>query len=365
MTLPYFPRAVGDPREMPELRAALMEMARPNGTWVHAEMEKMLMSIAGPAHVRHEGNALVAEAPVGISPHEMMRRVEIAEAQSNNTVRWYNEQLPKAQMIHVTEEMTDFIVAASESVPSGMTLTMDDAPSPGGLVVFARPVMGTDAGPERTGNEVRVDGILWAPVSLPTRDVAWYDERAGELLIHGVSIASFRMLAPEQDDVIAQQLGIRDVMWIPLGRSDWPWGDRMDEKPSEHLPNASDGQWVSILEDRRLLAALWATINQKRLITTEAVQPRPHARKRLERAGHTGRDETVRVVHLRRTEYQAVERTEGERRVGVRFPVRPHYRRQAYGPGRTLRRIVLVPAHWRGPDDAPITHTERIWEVDR
>lgn len=361
----YFPRAVDNPRAMPELRAALIDMAKPDSIWVQAEIEKLTTSIAGPGAVEHQGNAVRVQSPPDLGPIETMRRIDMAIQQANNTVRWYHERLPDAQLIHVTPEMTDFICAAAEHVPHNMALTLADAPAPAGLVVFARPVLGTDAGPERTGEQVRVDGVFWASVTLPARDIPWYDEQSTNLLIHGVSIASFRMIAPEHEDVIAQAFHIAEPMWVPLGRSDWPWGDEMGDKPSLHLPHESDLQWESMQEDRRLLAALWATLNQKRLISTEEVRPGPNTRKRLERRGHGNRDETVQIVHLRRTEYQTVERTDHGRHVGVRFVVRPHYRRQPYGPGRSLRRIVLVPAHWRGPDDAPVSHAERVWEVDR
>ena len=53
------------------------------------------------------------------------------------------------------------------------------------------------------------------------------------------------------------------------------------------------------------------------------------------------------------------------RKLNVRFPVKAHYRRQPYGKGRQLRRLVLVPAHWRGPDGAPVSKVERVWELDR
>jgi|SRR5262245_50361965 len=363
----YFPRAVGNPRELPELRAALLSLAAPKGLWHSAEIEKLVMDIAGgPKEVIRGEHDLTIVSPEGLTESEMRRRLTMAVEQADNTVRWYREKLPAAQMIHVTPEMTDFIVAAAEAVPDDLRLSLEDAPSPSGLVVFAKPVIGTDAGPEFPGGEVRVDAVMWGEALLPPRDVKWYDERSKDLRVPSATIGMFRMLAPEHTDTLALRMEMDTVVWLPLGRTDWPWGDRLDEQPAEHLPNANPTQWASMMEDRRLLAALWAVINQKRLIDTWDVWPTPHARKRLEKMGQGGRDERVRIVHLRRSEYRGVERVEGTgRHVSVRFPVRPFYRRQPYGPNRSLRRIVLIPAHWRGPDGAPIVHAERIWEVDR
>ena len=361
----YFPRATDQPRALPELRAALIEMARPESVWVRAEVQKLISSIADGMHrVVEPDGSTVMYSPEGLAPEEMQRRFDLAIEQAANTIRWYWERLPEAQLIHVSPMMTDFITAAAESVPAGMTLTPEDAPTPTGLVVFGRPVYGTDAGPDNPGQPVRVDGIMWGNVHLPPRDIPWYDPRWVEQNLKGVSVAMFRMIEPGQDDVLG--IDVQRTIWVPLGRTDWPWGDRMDEKPSDFLPNASDEQWVSMQEDRRLLAALWGVINQKRLVESFDVMPDRGLRRRLARAGHGGRDEKVRIVHLRRTEYSMLDRTEETgRHVKVRFPVRPFYRRQPYGPGRSLRRIVLVPAHWRGPDDAPITHAERVWSVDR
>ena len=366
----YFPRAVDDPRALPELRAALLELATPDGAWHAAETQKLVMDIVGPVNDRTvfiDGRgALNVVGPQGYAPEELMQRIAIATQQADNTLRWYREQLPISQLIHISPEMTDFIVAAAEAVPLDMKLTLQDAPAPAGLVVFGKPVYGTDAGPERPGQTVRVDAVCWGQAMLPQRDVPWWDERSADLRIPSATIAMFRMIDPAHDDELAVNYGTDRVMWIPLGRTDWPWGDELNECPSMFLPNANPGQWASMMEDRRLLAALWATLNQKRLVDTWDVFPDKYARKRLERRGHPARDERVTIVHLRRSEYRGFDKTEGTgRHVSVRFMVKPFYRRQPYGPNRSLRRIVLIPAHWRGPEGAPVKHAERIWELDK
>lgn len=366
-----FPRAVDDPRALPELRAALLELAKSDGPWHAAELQKLMMDVVGsPNSVAFDKNgSLVIAGPKGYGPEEMaelQERVLIAIEQADNTLRWYREKLPMAQLIHISPDMTDFISAAADAVPHKLALTLNDAPSPTGLVVFAKPLYGTDAGPERPGEEIRIDGVMWGEAMLPARDVPWYDIRSADLRTASATIGMFRMLDPRHEDELARNFASDRVMWIPLGRTDWPWGDPLDRTPSDYLPNTSPGQWDSMKEDRRLLAALWATLNQKRLVDTWDVFPDKYARKRLERRGHGGREERVRIVHLRRTEYRGVEKVEASgRHVSVRFMVKPHYRRQPYGPGRSLRRIVLVPAHWRGPEGAPVQHAERIWELDK
>ena len=412
----YFPRAVNRPREMPELRVALLQMAVPNGSWAQAEFQKLMMDLTGGRDVstitKQDGNTIIS-GPRGYSPDEMENMgdwVSRASQQADANVRWYQEMLPEAQLIHIEEKMCEFIAAAADAAPDNLTLTLSDAPAPAGLVVFSKPMLGTDAGPENPGNPVRVDGLIWGPTRLPSRSTHWYqDPPESDPAVYGISIASLRMLAPDSSDscvlcggvfeghghnpkplaeegrccdncnqtlVVPTRLGqkvspssilprVTSVMWIPLGRSDWIWGDTLNT-PIEVAPNPSPNQHASMMEDRRLLSALWATINQKRLVDTEIVLPERHAVKRMVRAGFAGQDNRVQIIHLRRSEYRMLDQTESTgHKLKFRVPVRPHYKRQPYGPGRKLRRIILVPRHWRGPDDAPIKHTERIWEVDR
>jgi hypothetical protein len=357
---------------MPELRCALIEMAVPNGIWAQAEFEKLLMDLSGAKEVTIQGENRIVAGPKTHKNADWPDLISKAAQNADNTVGWYREYLPDAQLIHIEEKMVDFIVAAADAAPDEMTINISDAPSPIGLVVFAKPVYGTDAGPGDLGAQVRVDGIMWAPVRLPGRKVPWYEDVPDDSdPVFGMSIASLRMIAPDTETDSERNnpayVPLLGTVWVPLGRTDWPWGDRLDEM-IPILPNKSEIQHASMMEDRRLLAALWATINQKRLVETEIVLPDRHSRKRMLRAGHPaeGDKNKVQVIHLRRSEYRMLDQTEASgRKLAFRVPVRPHYKRQPYGPGRKLRRIILIPRHWRGPDDAPIKHTERIWEVDR
>lgn len=345
MSTMAFPRATGNPRELPELRAKLVELAKPNSSWYEAEYIRLITEF--PPDSIPEG----AKFAAGVH--------------ADNTLRWYRENLPEAQLIHVSPEMTEFISAAAESAPVDTTLSPDDAPSPTGFVVFGSPVWGTDA---LNDIPIRVDAMMWARVALPSREGSWWDNHQldPKPRVFGISIACFRLVAPEHDDVLATNLKVESPFWLPLGRTDWPWGDVLDQHPTFDLPAGGNEQWKSMMEDRRMIVALWATINQKRLVETMSLEPDKYVRKRLERSGHGGRDETVQIVHLRRSERVTLERDESEgRHVSVRFPVRPFYRRQRCGPGLSQTKLILVPGHWRGPDDGPIVHHERVWEVDR
>lgn len=356
-----FPRALDRARELPELRAALMTSTEEGGIIEQAEFQRLLSEAVGDdswKHTTREHNRFIV-GPKGYGPDEMPGIIDAAVRSAKNNTRWYHDNLPHAQLIHVTEHMCEFIRQAADSVPPSLTIHRDDAPAPVGLVVFQTPMIGIDAGPVAVGTELLVHGLMWAHVNLPDRTTPWFVQRASDVNgLEGISIASLTYV--EGDGTLPQR-------WIPLGRTDWPWGDTVnDSTMKEAIPDWNEEKQASFEEDRRLLAAVWATINQKLLIDTEIVFPDKHATKRLERAGHGDLDNKITIVHLRKTEYRALGTEEGSgQTLKWRTPVRKHFKRQPYGPGRRLRKIIVIMPYWRGPEDAPIRHTERIWEVDR
>lgn len=347
MTL-YFPsNATSDPRELPELRRALAEMAIDNGAWERSEIDRLQRE-----QVRYGAD----------------RDDILAFKRAINSMQWYQEMLPTAQLIHITADLCEVLFATLDSVPDDLVLSETDPPVLNGLVVFETPFIGLDS--ENVGNEIRVDAMLWGPVQLPPREI-WLSDADG--VIPGYALASFRFMDPEthtdqaalESKAMADYFGVKgNKMWMPLGRADWCIGDEI-RHPTHHGIEADSLANKSMMEDRKLAAALWALVKQKRAVTVTTTTAPRHARKRLERQGDYHPKE-VQVLHLRRPEYlpRHADGSTG-RKLGVRFPVRPHYRMVACGPGRSERRMVLIPPHFRGPMDAPISHIERVWEVDR
>ena len=85
-------------------------------------------------------------------------------------------------------------------------------------------------------------------------------------------------------------------------------------------------------------------------------------RVRAERAGYAA--SPVRVVSVRHRKASAKRGEPSGRTVSVRFPVAPFIRRQAYGPGRQLRKLTPVAGHWRGPADAPVRISKKVNLLD-
>lgn len=364
--MPNMTKVVGDPRTMPTLRGELLECAVPDGVWFGTEHERVLREMVGfgTAHTDEQGRRIIA-GPKGYGADELPLLTEAGLQRAHKQVDLYRRHLTAAQLVYVTPELTDVVTDVAAATPDDITITLGDLPAPAGLVVFGKPVWGTDAGPDTPGQAVRMDGLIWGSAQLPPWDSDWSDPTV-PYTVEALAIGLLRLIERDHDDRLGIEFGegrhAPSVLpiWLPLGRTDWPYGRPLIERHRIDLPESAH---TSMIEDRRLIAALFAVLNQRRLVETVHVDPDRPQRRRLERRGHTA--PSVRVIHLRR-EVRAAGSEHGEgRSVHVRFPVRAHTRKQPYGPGRALRRLVVVPAHWRGPLDGPVVHTERVWSLDR
>ncbi|HEX3455432.1 MAG TPA: hypothetical protein VHS03_12465, partial [Gaiellaceae bacterium] len=148
-------------------------------------------------------------------------------------------------------------------------------------------------------------------------------------------------------------------VWAWLGRGDWLYGT-----PVEHreLPY-TDSAFASIAEDRRRLAALWLLMTQPGIASVETSHGTRAERRRAER--HGAATPTVQIIDVARRHTRTHANGDGEHRhVNVRYLVSGHWRRQAYGPHRAYRRPTWIAAHWRGPEDAPLSNVEHVRVLD-
>jgi hypothetical protein len=122
-------------------------------------------------------------------------------------------------------------------------------------------------------------------------------------------------------------------------------------------------QASSSLNKLRVMCALWDLMGET-IHVERRDAPLPRASRRAaQRAKIRPR---VQVVTLRRRAPEPDGPTEPTgRHVTVRYPVREHVRNQAYGPGRKLRRKIVIAAHERGPAGAPYSMTQKIYNLER
>ena len=241
--------------------------------------------------------------------------------------------LERARLWWVGADAVDLIESAAPTMPPA-TLTQEFAPDPEGFVWFQRPIVsGHDA--DQPDLTIAVDAVQWFPTVV--------------------------MRADGTENVALSIVSWQHVGTIPLalGRADWPY----DWDTDRQLPEMADGVHASIVEDRRLLAALWQLSSQAGL--TEAVDRQPDRAtvKRLTRAQKAVPE--VRCVNLapHRRGPRDGDSEASERTYRRRWIVEGHWRQQACGPGYSQRRPVFIAPYVKGPDDAPliVPDTVKVW----
>jgi len=309
--------------------------------------------------------------------------------------RFDSKQLRAAALWWVDDDATELVDATRGDYPGDVVLGEGVMPvHPSGLAVFARPLVGTDAMTQ--GNPVNVDAVLWGPVNLPRLPsegpgprerlglsmsaYSWWDydrglsaeqmsdPRASQIM--AMEAETLRQVydrtTPIRDPKLprgSRSVVMHDGFWVPLGRSDWVLGTALDAQLAEL--KADPGRWDSMREDRQLMGALWSLAAQPH-ITHQATETLTGPERRRHVRQH-GKD-TPAEVHVLRLRPQRTERGDGEGRAvrwSVRWPVRQHWRNQACGPGRKMRRPVLVPGHIKGPAGAPLKRpSATVWRLD-
>jgi hypothetical protein len=323
----------------------------------------------------HEGSIIIekleyAAARPDIDPNEVEHVRSIIEG-GRMQAAWVRHSLDEAHLWWVSGELVEVVVDATETIPDDITTDDVMPPHPYGFVVLDRPVQSVTIENETCW----VDALSWGPVTLPDKDDSGGPTR------EAVGVNAFRRVSTtripyEDDDRLGQSFrgegahpGLDDghEMWLSVGRSDWPLHTTITSRSMSEaiLP---DFAHETIVKDRRFVAALWAAMGQQAVTERTQVYPPRQALRRLQRAQGGRSVPPVTCVHLRGGATVDDERPvthEGTgRHVSVRFLVRSHFRNQAYGPNRSLRRLTLVPAHIRGPAGAPFVKHERVYLLD-
>lgn len=221
----------------------------------------------------------------------------------------------------VGSDCCDLLEHAAPTMPP-ITLDPDRVPDVDGFAFLERPLVGQDAW--NPGVQISFDVIHWQPT-----------------IIRGlpcVSIIMWRLDADSQRPP------------VPLGRSDWPLGFDTDFQPEGVPPESC----ASIIEDRRLLAALWQLTSQPELVASHEEDPYRAAAKRISRRGY--KPAPVRLVYLNRkpSRRKPAAAAAAGRTYSHQWIVREHWRQQPYGPGRSQRRATFIEQHVAGPADKPL-----------
>jgi len=318
---------------------------------------------------------------------------------SPKAMQWVAETLAEADLYWVSAEMCTLLAHAAPIMPP-TTLTADLMPSESGVVFFAEALEGQDA--QDPDNRVFVSAIVWGPCqfdvinnmrdelgtavfgppppdvmsSTPSHVVTGTQTDEEFIEAHGLtpveatddnrvvfgatdtdSGANYRFIG----NGISISTWRKWERWVPLGRTDWPMG--FDTEGEFAPPGFTPVQLQSIIEDRRWAAAFAILSQQTNISHTRVVDTDRHAAKRLRRRKLT--PPKVRLVDIHKPKHPTAPGGTREVEWTKRWLVRGHWRQQAYGPKRQLRRPVYIQPFIKGPEDKPLEVSPEVVKVWR
>jgi hypothetical protein len=292
----------------------------------------------------------------------------VLEREGELTRRWLYGTLREAELYWVSPDMSRLIGHIAPSMPD----IVPEPPVPEALVVFARPIMGTDSVDDRP---IFTVAFLWGDVVIE------------DINCLGIETFGWRDLlwprGANWQEVLTFRAAMSGVRLIRTGGSEWVHGHLTNDftvlgkvnrsRSSVHVEYGKDTialrederfdpiQQASMMEDRRVIAAFWSLVNDR--ITVERQEPMTRAvRRRMQRANLP--QKPVRVITLRETR-----RTEsGEGRAvdwSHRWIVGGHWKQQPYGPRQAYRRAQWIAPFVKGPADKPLVIRETVRALKR
>ena len=275
-----------------------------------------------PKFVPAACDAMTRMAHLGVSVHPQLL--------------WDRAYLPEASLLWLSPDTTRLMVALAATVPLDLRQVEMPFGWETGLAVFGSPVGGVDTD---SPNPIVVNAVAWGRARIPVPP---------QLDTAALTVSSWKW----HDE----------SLWVPLGRSDWLTREQLGEVTAEHAVFAgragSEAFVASVIDDRRLLVALRALINDPSLTRVEPLPQSPAAARKHRRSGAAA-PRTVNVVNLHSTPTGAAH----PHRSGTfrhRWYVRPHMRWQACGPNRAQRSLVIVRGHIKGPDGAEFASSRTV-----
>lgn len=307
-------------------------------------------------------------------------------------------RLSDADLFYVAPEMVDLVLAAYASMPEYAPRAAD-IPATSGFIVFGKPLtarpllmsevdfaldlMGpTAAARLKEGtHETPIVAAAWGPYDggTPLRRRIW--NAGGGVFINfyapgGVSLSGLdkdtarraRALLPPLSGENEAAFALLPDPGVPLprGMTEALYRLRENEPNDRSGALAADGTAVSGQTGpwARMLLACFTLMMQPGLATETTEKTPRQQRRRDERDGVAPRD--VRIIHLRRAAPPAETTQPGPtgeratREFHVQWLVRGHWRQQAHGPGRSLRKPKWIAPHVKGPDDKPFIGGEKV-----
>jgi hypothetical protein len=284
----------------------------------------------------------------------------------------------------VGEELVDLWLSTIHAIPMETKISDLKIPDLCGLVVLAKP-WETALDVVSGESTVRVDAFMWTttligPEKTPCLSAEFYRyldfdhgvDGHDQLLLRGIDPqaimegkltsrvtgrAGTRISMSASDG--AWSAALTGGMWSPLGRSDWPLDVVLgDDVMADTMPR-DNPHLESVIEDRQVLAAFFSLLDSDRIVHKGEEKATRQQQRQQERKG-LPEIPPVTIVYLRRAKGDSKSYEPTGRHLNHRFVVRAHPRFQAYGPNRSLRKLIMIPPHIKGPDGAPFVAKEEV-----
>lgn len=341
------------------------------------------MPTMGPSQILDMRNDLLVRCE-SRTFHEAMGSMTFAEMRSGGAsderareaVVWFGGLLKQATRLseayRVTPDMVDLMTYAAASLEEEDTWDRTLAPTSAGLVRFDKPVhLGT-----MEGKPYSAEWLLWGPAhkfgkddGKPRTILYWIGDLDGP---SGTTWASFLSDIEAHGDYMKAARAIQG-RWVLVGWDLFVHGESLgasevNPEDQEHLRMLKfqavlgseslkeiDGEQAN---SARLCHALWLLLNQT-IVSVEEEKPDRAAGRRAIKKGFPPR---VTTISLRRTESRP---SEGESHVEWhhRWIVRGHWRWQACGPGRSERVRIWIAPFVKGPEDAPLKQSDKLYDL--
>ena len=240
---------------------------------------------------------------------------------------WYVAPDVCALLDHAAPQMPDWELAE------------DDVPASGGLIVFADAI-------ETDGHELDADVPYW--VNAMSCMLVQIGDGEGD-----------RFIQFDDWEASARADGGSGWQWMSAGRHSWVIGTHVDDfdRIKVRKTNEAEGFIAESAVMRRRIACLWALAKTPRLIEgTKIHETRPAQR----RAARAGIKTPVVLYDVRPTDRSGASTGERPTDWTHRWIVEGHWRQQAHGPDRSLRRPTWIAPHIKGPDDKPLVVKDRV-----
>lgn len=305
------------PRLMPKLRTGLLKFWRNNALYERIGAKEHFTNVPGLA----AGDDTVFRR--SYEPGEQIPRTVLHEH-----TRHIATGIEVAEMYWISKDFTTLATVAGQDL-TDIELSREQLPADYGFLIWETPVGEI----ERTYGVAGIRAISWTLVS----GGVWLN-----VYVQGEDA--------DPDCNITEMRAEHGWLISPNCGSGLPFDVLMAREPT---PKAN----LAVAETNFVytLLATWFLMQQPG-VAEQRTAPKDKALARAYQRNHGKPLPDVRLVDLRR---HAVARTEPEsdaerRRLSVRFMVRGHWKRQAYGPKRGLRRTIYIAPFMKGPDGAPL-----------